>query len=167
LSALKGNSAVVELLLIAHASVAAVDAWGKTPLHSAAAAGHTETVRFLLAAPKLSAKVLARAAQAAAAAGHAELAIVVLKALVAQRDKPPPAAAAVFANQSVTAGVLGLWETAKGIIREEEARWPELHWRLLAAACDWLLQGPTSSCSQQQQISAPLQSVLGCSLQGR
>lgn len=81
-----------------------------TPVR-AAASGHTATVQVLLAAPNLSTQVLASAAQAAAAAGHAELAAGVLRnALVAHEGPAQDAATAfaVLADQSVAAAVLGL-----------------------------------------------------------
>jgi hypothetical protein len=38
------------------------------------------------------------------------------------------------ANQSVAAAVLGLWEAAEAIIREEEARWPALQQLMIGIA---------------------------------
>jgi hypothetical protein len=91
-------------------------------------------VQLLLAAENLAAEVLAGAAQAAAAAGHTELAIVLLKSVVAQDSPAPATAAAVLIDQSVASGVLELWEAAESAIREEEARWPELQQLVIGIA---------------------------------
>jgi ankyrin repeat protein len=79
--------------------VHSVDAQDRIPLHLAAANGHTDIAQLLLAAQNLSAEAMAGAAQAAAEACHEDLAILLLKALVAQ-SKPAPAAAGVFAKLS-------------------------------------------------------------------
>lgn len=76
---------------------------------------------------------MAHAARAAAAAGpaRAELSITVLKALMA-RDRP--AAAAVLADQSMAALVLGQWETSEGTVRELLAQWPAVQQLLIGIA---------------------------------
>jgi hypothetical protein len=77
---------------------------------------------------------MAHAAKAAAAAGpaRAELAITVLKALMA-RDRP--AAAALLADQSMAALVLGQWETSEGTVRELlQAQWPAMQQLLIGIA---------------------------------
>jgi hypothetical protein len=66
-------------------------------LHAAANAGHTDTAHLLLAASNLSSQIMARAARAAAAAGHAELAANVLHKATVAQDRPAPAAAAASA----------------------------------------------------------------------
>jgi ankyrin repeat protein len=113
MAALEGYTAVAKALLAecnAHASSNAADGDGNTPLYRAAVGGHTETVLLLLAAPDLATEVMASSAIAAATAGHAELAITVLKALMA-RDMP--AAAAVMADQSVAARRPRCWGSGK------------------------------------------------------
>jgi ankyrin repeat protein len=83
-----GRTALVQLLLDAKAETsmtAAVDR--RTALYLASPAGHTAAVQLLLAVPQLAADVIVGAAGAAAAAGRAELAILVFKALMSQ-DMP-------------------------------------------------------------------------------
>mgnify|MGYP001806847916 CR=1 FL=1 len=104
-------------------------------MRGAAHEGHTTVVQQLLAAhASLSIQALANAADAAAAAGHAELAVMLLQTLVAQDGPVPAAAIAVLAKQPVAAVVLGLWEAAEGAIREEEERWPKLQQLMIGIA---------------------------------
>jgi hypothetical protein len=97
-----------------------------------------------------TAGVVTGAAQEAAAAGHAELAIQLLKAVVSQIEPAPAeAAAAVLANQSVATGVLDLWEAAECTIREEEARWPALQQLVIGiASTHQQLQSTTDIATQ-------------------
>jgi hypothetical protein len=75
----------------------------------------------LLAAPQLTAEALVGAAAAASAAGHRELAVVLLKAQLAQGN-PIAVAAAELREPSLGLEVLGLWEAAEGAARQEQAR---------------------------------------------
>jgi ankyrin repeat protein len=152
-AASKGHFGVVQLLLNAQADVSSAAVGGVPLVCSAAAAGHMQTVQLLLAAPQLTSQAMAGAAVAAAAAGHAELAIVVLKALMS-RDEPA-AAAELAGEQSLAAEVLRLWEAADDTIKQEEARWPDLQQLLMA------FPQPTSRCGWLQQPSLA-QSVLQC-----
>jgi hypothetical protein len=87
---------------------------------------------------------MAGAARAAAKAGHAELAITVLRALKL-RDSSA-AAAEVVGSQALAAEVLRQWGAAEDTAREKQARWPALqqlligisasHQQLRAAAAD-------------------------------
>lgn len=86
----------------------------------------------LLAAPGLATTYTADAAKAAAASGHAELAAVVLKALVSQDMSA--AVPAVADEQLFAAGVLRQWQAAEASIRELQARWPALQ-HLLVGIC--------------------------------
>jgi ankyrin repeat protein len=104
-----GHTAVLQLLLNAHADINSADAQGRTPVCHAAAGGHTRAVQLLLAVPQLATESTAGAARAAATAGHTELAIVVLKALLSRYIS---AAAAELADQTLAAEVLRLWQAA-------------------------------------------------------
>jgi ankyrin repeat protein len=73
----------VQLLLDAGADTNAVNAARRTPICRAASSGRAQVVQLLLDAPKLTVEAMATAARAAATAGHAELAVVVLRALMA------------------------------------------------------------------------------------
>jgi ankyrin repeat protein len=143
-AATKGHTAVVQLLLAAQAVMNVAGAGGATPMYLATVGGHTEVVQLLLAAPQLTTKALKGAARAAAAAGHAELASMMLKALLSRQK--PAAAVALVRQQSVAAEVLRQWQAAKGRVKELGARLPELqqlligiltaHKQLQAAASD-------------------------------
>jgi hypothetical protein len=102
-----------------------------------------QAVQLLLAAPQLATEAVADAAKAAAAAGHADLAVAVLKAL---KSRDRNAAEAALANQSLAAVMLRQWEADQELLRQQEARWPALqhlligvsaaHQQLRAAAAD-------------------------------
>lgn len=112
---------VVQQLLAAGAAVSAADAHGYTAIRSAAHEGHTTVVQQLLAAhASLSIQALANAAAAAAAAGHAELAVMLLQTLVAQDGPVPAAAIAVLAKQPVAAVGWGCGRLPK--VRSERRR---------------------------------------------
>jgi ankyrin repeat protein len=117
-----GHSAVAQLLL---------DAQGRTPLQCAACEGRTETVPLLLAAPQLATATISGAARAAAAAGQGEMAIMVLKALIA-RDRS--AAGAVLADPAVSAEVMRRWQAAEFAVQELRGRWPALQGLLVGFA---------------------------------
>jgi hypothetical protein len=112
----------------------------------------------------LAIEAMVSAAAAAAGAGHAELAWVLFEALMA-RDLA--AATAVLANPSVAEEVFVRWQAAEDIIREEEARWPELQQLLVgiagvhqqlhaaaAAAADQQLQATAAAADQQLPAAA-------------
>jgi hypothetical protein len=90
---------------------------------------------LLLASPLLAAQGMAGAAEAAAASGHADLAILVLRSLMARNM---PAALAALAGQALATEVLGLWqaaeEAAEEAIRESEAKWPAVQELLVSIA---------------------------------
>lgn len=124
---------MAQLLLANHADVNAADADGQTPIYRAAHSGMAKTVQLLLAAPQLASKAMAGAAKAAAARGHTDLAIAIMKVLIA-RDGPTADATAMLARQPVASKVLRLWQAAEDTVREEEARWSELQQLLLGIA---------------------------------
>lgn len=100
--------------------------------------GHTQAVQLLLASPQLSVNAMAGAARAAAAAGHVELGVVVLEALMARAQDGAAAAAAaardLTGQQSLADEVLRLWQAAEDRLREQEARRPALQ-QLLNGIC--------------------------------
>jgi ankyrin repeat protein len=106
-----GHTAVVKVLPDAQANINSADDQGRTPVEYAATNGHMQVVLLLLGAPQLATEAIAGAAAAAASAGHAELAIAVLKALMS-RDMP--AAVAALAGQPLADAVLRQWEAAEG-----------------------------------------------------
>lgn len=116
------HAAVAQQLLDAQGNVNAATEFCNTSMYYAAAGGHSKTVRLLLAAPQLTTEAFAGAAAAAAAAGHMELAIMVLEALCA-RDSPATVAAELQ-EPALGLGVLGQWEASESAVQEEEARWP-------------------------------------------
>jgi ankyrin repeat protein len=126
-AARKGHTAVVQLLMGAHAGIDAADGSGSTLFCLAAAQGHVRVVQLLLAARQLSPEAMLSAAKAAAAAGYAELAVMVLRALMSRYR---PAAEAPRARQYVqTAEVLLQWEAAAaaGMHAQQPAQCPLLH----------------------------------------
>jgi ankyrin repeat protein len=126
-----GQTAVVQLLLDAHADVNC-DAGGSTPFYLAADAGHTETVQLLLTAPDLATESIADGL--GAAAGHAELAVTILQALMS-RDIPAAAAElAQTGRHSLARNVLSQWQAAEEAEKEQEARWPALQQLLVGIA---------------------------------
>jgi ankyrin repeat protein len=131
-AAIKGHTTVAQLLLANHADVNAADADGQTPIYWAAHSGMAKTVQLLLAAPQLASKAMAGVAKAAAARGHTDLAIAIMKVLIA-RDGPTADATAMLARQPVASKVLRLWQAAEDTVREE-ARWSELQQLLLGIA---------------------------------
>jgi hypothetical protein len=134
-SADRGHLGVVQLLLDAQADVniqSTAAAGSRTPLSCAAAGGHMQVVQRLLTAPQLNTEAMASAAREASAAGHAELTIVVLKALIS-RDRSA-AAGALGGQQALAADVLRLWQLSADAVRQQEARWPALQQLLLNIA---------------------------------
>lgn len=127
----EGKPALVRLLLAAGADVNVTNAQHQPPLRGAAAAGHTEMLHLLLAAPQMAATGMAGAAEAAAAAGHVDVAILVLKAL---RDCDMPAAAAVVAGQAVAAEVIRQWQAAEDAVTELEGQWPAVQELIVSIA---------------------------------
>jgi hypothetical protein len=114
---------MVQLLLGADADANVADGDSRVPVYHAAAGGHSEVVQLLLAAPKLATEAIADAAAAVGAAGHTQLAMVLLNALLQRQQLP--AATATLASQSVAAEVIGQWQAAEEAVRELEARWPQ------------------------------------------
>jgi hypothetical protein len=130
-AAWQGHNDVVQLLLNAGADVNKGDVNQKTPLHYAARAGRTQTVQLLLAAPQLTLQATTGAARTAAKAGHAELAKIVLRAVMA-RDMA--AVAELLDEPTLAAEVLRQWQAAEANVREQEARWPALQQLLVGVA---------------------------------
>jgi ankyrin repeat protein len=120
----EGHPVVVQLLLDANPDINAADLFGQTPVHLAAESGHVQTARLLLAAPLLTTEAMACVTAEAAAAGHTELAMLALQALMS-RDMPA-AAAAMASHRSLAIEVLQQWRTAQNTVRELEARSPAL-----------------------------------------
>jgi hypothetical protein len=85
----------------------------------------------MLAVPQLTTEAMVDAAETAASEGHVKLAFLLFEALMA-RDWT--AATEVLAEQSVAEEVFVRWQAAEDIIREEEARWPELQQLLIEIA---------------------------------
>jgi hypothetical protein len=110
-------------------------AGGKDAVTLAAAAGQAQAVQLLLACPQLKTAGVAGAAQAAAAARHTKLAVVVLWALLSR--KRPTAAAAVLADrhaQPLAIELLQQWQAADNTVRDLQARKPALQQLLLGNA---------------------------------
>lgn len=121
---------VLQQLLNIGCNVNATSVEGATPLSVAAVWCNTETAELLLGVPGLSTQSMVGAARAAAAGGHADLAMLVFKALLA-RDTS--AAKAVLADQAVAGVVLGERQQREARVRELqdtvrqlEARWPDM-----------------------------------------
>lgn len=157
MAAQEGHNAIVRLLLAANADVNALNAQQQAPLCNAAGAGGTEIVSLLLGSPHLAAEGMAGAAEAA---GHDELAILLLKALM-ERDMPTPVA--VFAQQAVATKVLELWQAAEGTVSELQATWPAVlelmvsiattHQQLQASAADITTSAVAAAGQAATQVS--------------
>jgi ankyrin repeat protein len=121
---------MVQLLLAACAGSCSntPDVLGHTAMHCAAAGGHADTVELLLTVPELTPGSNQGAARAAAEAGHAQLAVVLLEALML-RGKQTTAAHLLAhwpSRYTLAAGLFRQWWAAEGLVRELEARWPAL-----------------------------------------
>jgi hypothetical protein len=159
-----GHTKVVQLLLDAGAEINSADVQGRTCLYDASYDGHSEAMQLLLASPQLVTKSMSGAAGTAAEQGHAELAVMVLKALMS-RDLGA-AAIELAGQQSLAAEVLRQCQAIEDAVRQQEARWPALqqlligiataHQQLRAAAVDI----PASAVGPAVAIATP---VLGLS----
>lgn len=139
MAGLTGNTQVIQLLLNAQSDInrrslftAVVPRGVMTPVHYAAASGHLEAVQLLTSGPQLSAQTLVGTAAAAAAVGHTEVAVVLLRALMV-RDREA-AAVEVAKSRSLATEVLRLLQEAEDRLKEQEARWPVLQQLLVGAA---------------------------------
>jgi ankyrin repeat protein len=149
LAAYKGHTALVQLLLDAHADTTSVNLEGSTPLRCAALGGHTQAVQLLLTAPQLTMEVMTNAAKAAATAGHAELANVMLRAVMARDIR---AAAQLLGEEALAANVLRQLQAAEANVREQEARWPALQQLLIGIA------------GSHQQLQAAAADITACAV---
>jgi hypothetical protein len=135
------HTAVVQLLLDAGADVTIASIGGLTCWHDAVVNGHKHTVQLLLAADQQAIRARVRASMAAA--GHAELAAMLLGEKAPQAVAAAEVAAAardVAGQQSLADEVLRLWRAADSTVREHAA-----------AAAAWSLRNPQAaacSCSR-------------------
>jgi hypothetical protein len=154
-AACNGHTAVVQLLLNAGADTTATAvSESRTALDLAAAGAHIATVLLLAPLPTVPGPtpesfVLADAAGAAAATGHAEEAIMLFKALMAQDVQATQRKLNSYqpGGLALAAEVLRQWQTAGCTATELEARWPALQ---------QLLVGILATHKQLQAASADL-----------